>query len=102
MKFSRLLANAFGIRAVQAAPVVGVLLDVTGTVDVGPERVVVSGPEAFPPTTAWEGAVGDADLELPRGAGHSPSGQSGTYGQWRQPRPQQVSRSARVRAVSTR
>lgn len=61
VNLSRPLANALGTRAVQAAPVVDGLLHFTGTVDFSPQRVVLPGPDAFPPTTAKAGAVGDAD-----------------------------------------
>lgn len=58
---SSVLANALGTRAVQSAPVRAGLLDFTGTVDFSPERVVVPGPDAFPPSRVQAGAVGDAD-----------------------------------------
>ena len=58
---SSALTNALGTRAVQQAPVRNGLLDFTGTVDFSPERIVVAGPDAFPPTRVQAGAVGDAD-----------------------------------------
>ena len=58
---SSALRNALGTRAVQTARVRDGLLDFTGTVDFAPERVVVPGPDAFPPARVQAGAVGDAD-----------------------------------------
>lgn len=58
---SSALTNALGTKAVQAAPLRDGLLDFTGTVDFSPERIVVAGPDAFPPTKIQAGAVGDAD-----------------------------------------
>ena len=54
------LTNALGTTAVQRGRWVGGLLDFDGTVDFAPERVVVPGPQGFPPTVARAGAVGDA------------------------------------------
>ena len=56
------LENALGTAAVQTAPVVGGLLDFTGTVDFRPTRIVVPGaePTPFPPAVAQAGAIGDA------------------------------------------
>ncbi len=61
VNFSGPLANVLGTRAVQAAPLVNGLLDFTGTVDFSRERIVVPGPDAFPPSRVQAGAVGDAD-----------------------------------------
>ena len=58
---SSALRNALGTRAVQTATVAGGLLQFSGTVDFSPERVVVPGPQAFPPARVQAGAVGDAD-----------------------------------------
>ena len=55
------LANALGTKAVQSARKVGGQLAFSGTVDFSPERVVVPGPTAFPPTEVHAGAVGDAN-----------------------------------------
>lgn len=57
------LTNALGTAAVQAARRVRGVLIFTGTVDFGPERIVVPGPapDFFPPAVAQAGAVGDAD-----------------------------------------
>ena len=57
---SEKLANALGTTAVQRGRWVGGLLDFDGTVDFAPERVVVPGPQGFPPAMAQAGAVGDA------------------------------------------
>jgi hypothetical protein len=54
------LANALGTRAVQRARGNVEALRFAGTVDFSPQRVVVPGPEGFPPQTAIAGAVGDA------------------------------------------
>ncbi len=78
VNFAPKLANALGTAAVQdarfvnartgnplpAAPSLkspGVVLDFDGTVDFSPARVVVPGPEGFPPTEFRAGAVGDAE-----------------------------------------
>lgn len=55
------IANALGTAAVQSAHQVGGKLAFSGTVDFGPERIVVAGPTAFPPAEVQAGAVGDAD-----------------------------------------
>ena len=55
------LENALGTRAVQRARGNVEALRFDGTVDFSPQRVVVPGPEGFPPQTAIAGAVGDAD-----------------------------------------
>ncbi len=55
------LANALGTKAVQRARKINGILHFTGTVDFSPTRVVVPGPNLFPPTTARAGAVGDPD-----------------------------------------
>lgn len=55
------LANALGTDAVQRGQVSGGTVSFEGTVDFAPERVVVPGPEGFPPTVAEAGAKGDAD-----------------------------------------
>ncbi len=54
------LANALGTAAVQRAKVVGGEVQFAGTVDFRPERVVVPGPQGFPPAQARPGARGDA------------------------------------------
>lgn len=78
VNFAPKLANALGTAAVQDARFVnaqtgkpvaarprlgsqGVVLEFEGTVDFSQERVVVPGPEGFPPTEFQAGAVGDAD-----------------------------------------
>jgi hypothetical protein len=58
---SEKLTNALGTRAVQRATTVGKMLHFDGTVDFSLDRVVVPGPEGFPPTTARAGAKGDAE-----------------------------------------
>jgi hypothetical protein len=55
------LANALGTRAVQRGQGTVEALRFDGTVDFSPQRVVVPGPNGFPPQTAQAGAVGDAD-----------------------------------------
>ncbi|TFD60228.1 hypothetical protein E3T39_08300 [Cryobacterium suzukii] len=55
------LANALGTRAVQQAHRVNGMLNFTGTVDFSPTRVVIPGPESFPPAEFHAGAIGDAD-----------------------------------------
>lgn len=55
------LANALGTAAVQRATVVGGVVTFAGTVDFSPTRVVVPGPEGFPPTAFTPGARGDAN-----------------------------------------
>lgn len=60
INFSEPLGNALGTRAVQRARVVHGVIDFPGTVDFSPTRVVVPGPDGFPPTRFAPGAVGDA------------------------------------------
>jgi len=55
------LTNALGTEAVQRARVVDGVVRFSGTVDFGPERLVVPGPNGFPPERFRPGAVGDAD-----------------------------------------
>ena len=54
------LANALVTMAVQKGRRVGGVVDFPGTVDFSPTRVVVPGPDGFPPAQAEPGAVGDA------------------------------------------
>lgn len=54
------LANALGTRAVQSVTVVNGVVHFAGTVNFSPTRVVVPGPNGFPPAVAIPGAVGDA------------------------------------------
>lgn len=54
------LRNARGTAAVQRARSVAGALDFAGTVDFSPERVVVPGPDGFPPADFAPGAIGDA------------------------------------------
>lgn len=54
------LANALGTAAVQNASVQNGVLNFEGTVDFSPVRIVVPGPQGFPPTQFQPGAVGDA------------------------------------------
>lgn len=75
--FAPKIANALGTAAVQHAqllsaqtgkaltassglPSKGAVLDFEGSVDFSPERIVVPGPDGFPPTEFQAGAVGDA------------------------------------------
>lgn len=55
------LTNALGTKAVQRARVVDGVVRFSGTVDFSLERVVVPGPNGFPPERFRPGAVGDAD-----------------------------------------
>lgn len=55
------LANAIGTDAVQDVSVVGGVVQFEGTVDFSPTRVVVPGPDGFPPAQAEPGSIGDAD-----------------------------------------
>lgn len=55
------LANALGTKAVQRGWVSGGQVSFKGTVDFALERVVVPGPDGFPPAVAKAGAKGDAD-----------------------------------------
>lgn len=78
VNFAPKLANALGTAAVQQARFInaqtgkpvpgspslnsqGIVLDFEGTVDFSPERIVVPGPEGFPPLLFQAGAIGDAD-----------------------------------------
>jgi hypothetical protein len=54
------LTNALGTRAVQTVRDDDGVVRFSGTVDFSPERVVVPGPQGFPPTRFQPGAVGDA------------------------------------------
>ena len=54
------LANALGTKAVQRVKLGGGEVQFAGTVDFSPTRVVVPGPNGFPPTQADPGARGDA------------------------------------------
>ena len=54
------LTNALGTRAVQDVRVTDGVVRFDGTVDFGPRRLVVPGPEGFPPQRFRPGAVGDA------------------------------------------
>ncbi|MEO6529037.1 MAG: hypothetical protein ABIP93_20630, partial [Gemmatimonadaceae bacterium] len=54
------LANALGTAAVQRATMSGGVVQFAGTVDFSPTRVVVPGPQGFPPTAFTPGARGDA------------------------------------------
>lgn len=58
---ARPLRAALGTRAVQHATKVDGMLDFAGSVDFAPERIVVAGPDLFPPAEFQAGAVGDAD-----------------------------------------
>lgn len=55
------LAVALGTPAVQTGRIVDGLISFEGTVDFAPERIVVPGPDGFPPDFVQAGAVGDAD-----------------------------------------
>jgi len=55
------LTNALGTEAVQRARVVDGVVRFSGTVDFSPKRLVVPGPNGFPPERFRPGAVGDAD-----------------------------------------
>lgn len=55
------LANALGTKAVQRGRLSDGVISFKGTVDFAPERVVVPGPQGFPPAVAEAGAKGDAD-----------------------------------------
>ncbi len=55
------MANALGTKAVQRVSVSNGTVSFKGTVDFALERVVVPGPQGFPPTVAKAGAKGDAD-----------------------------------------
>jgi len=54
------LANALGTAAVQSASVQNGMLNFEGTVDFSPVRILVPGPQGFPPAQFQPGAVGDA------------------------------------------
>lgn len=72
---SQKLANARGSRAVQKVSIVNGLIDFPASVDFSPKRMVVAGPNGFPPMTAIPGAQGEAFgttmysplIELPNG-----------------------------------
>lgn len=55
------LTNALGTRAVQKVRVTDGVVRFAGTVNFAPKRVVVPGPEGFPPARFEPGAVGDAE-----------------------------------------
>ena len=65
------LANARGTLAVQKVRVVGGVIDFPKTVDFAPQRIVVPGPEGFPPDRAEPGAIGQPGysplIEMPDG-----------------------------------
>src|ERR687895_1291371 len=63
VNWSPLLENALGTQAVQDATRTDGTVVFEGTVDFGPNRVVVPGPEGseFPPTVSEPGSVGDAE-----------------------------------------
>ena len=54
------LANALGTPAVQKVDAVDGVVQFQGAVDFVPERIVVPGPDGFPPNDAAPGAIGDA------------------------------------------
>jgi hypothetical protein len=72
---SQKLANARGSRAVQKVSIVNGLIDFPASVDFSPKRMVVAGPNGFPPMTAIPGAQGEMFgavmysplIELPNG-----------------------------------
>jgi hypothetical protein len=68
---SQKLANAANTGLVQRVSVVNGVVSFPGTVDFSPDRVVVPGPQGFPPLDAQPGARGDADysplIQLPDG-----------------------------------
>jgi len=68
---SNKLENARGTAAVQRVRVSSGVIDFPDSVDFRPDRVVVPGPNGFPPKTAIPGAVGEAGysplIELPDG-----------------------------------
>lgn len=65
------LANARGTTAVQKVRVTGGVIDFPKTVDFAPQRIVVPGPNGFPPDRAEPGAVGQPGysplIEMPDG-----------------------------------
>jgi hypothetical protein len=65
------LANARGTLAVQKVRVVGGVIDFPKTVDFTPQRIVVPGPDGFPPDRAEPGAIGQPGysplIEMPDG-----------------------------------
>lgn len=65
------LENARGTSAVQKVSVVNGVVDFPATVDFSPARVVVPGPQGFPPANVQPGAVGEAGysplIQLPNG-----------------------------------
>lgn len=56
---SHKLANARGTTAVQQVSIVNGVIDFQATVDFRPERMVIPGPQGFPPLVAEPGAVGE-------------------------------------------
>jgi hypothetical protein len=65
------LNNARGTTAVQKVTVINGVVDFPATVDFTPSRLVVPGPQGFPPAVAEPGAVGEAGysplIQLPNG-----------------------------------
>lgn len=65
------LRNARGTLAVQKVRVVGGVIDFPKTVDFAPQRIVVPGPQGFPPARAEPGAIGEPGysplIEMPDG-----------------------------------
>ncbi len=61
VSWSPKLANALGTPAVQRVSVVDGIVQFKGSVDFTPERVVVPGPNGFPPADAAPGSTGDAN-----------------------------------------
>ena len=68
---SQKLNNARGTRAVQKVRIVNGVIHFPATVDFSPMRVVVPGPQGFPPDVALPGAIGEPGysplIELPNG-----------------------------------
>jgi hypothetical protein len=58
VNFSAKLANAKGTAAVQKGTIWNGVLEVPATVDFKPDRIVVPGPTAFPPSSFAPGSVG--------------------------------------------
>jgi hypothetical protein len=59
VNWSPKLVNALGTAAVQTARTSNSAVNFAGTVDFSPTRILVNGPEGFPPLIAVPGAVGD-------------------------------------------
>lgn len=68
---SQKLANAANTASVQHVTVVNGVVDFPATVDFSPARVVIPGPQGFPPAAAQPGAVGETGysplIQLPNG-----------------------------------